>query len=369
MKKQGSPEPIAELDPNMRLTETDASGLRLFSPMEPPFQIAGFAWFGEERRYRRLPLQPRLPIPAPVDALANHTAGGQIRFRTNSRKLSIRVKLQAISAMDHMPATGQCGFDCYLDEDGKPMFHGTARYDQKQKEYESVLFELAERKPRNVTLYFPLYQGVEEVALLLEADVAVEAPAPFAGRGKVVVYGSSITQGGCAARPGMAYPSIIGRRLPYEFINLGFSGNGRGEPEMAELIADIPDPACLVLDYEANCPSVEHVQRTLPAFIDIYRERHPHVPILVVSKIRYAKELFNEQMLATRLEMKRVEQETVERRRGMGDRNIHFFDGSVLLDANFEECTVDGVHPTDLGFMRMADGLTPVLSNLLQNGV
>jgi lysophospholipase L1-like esterase len=147
---------------------------------------------------------------------------------------------------------------------------------------------------------------------------------------------------------------------------LGFSGSGRGEPELAKLVSDISGPACLVLDYEANCPSPEHMEKTLPEFIRIYRDVHPDVPILVLSKIRYARELFDDALLEKRLRMQRFQRETVERLNRQGDRNIYFYDGSGLLGANFHECTVDGVHPTDLGFMRMADGLTPVLQKLLQ---
>jgi hypothetical protein len=229
-----------------------------------------------------------------------------------------------------------------------------------------VMYEKMERQPRAITLYFPLYQGVEEVQIGLEPDADISEPAKYASSKRVIVYGTSITQGASAARPGMSYTNILSRRIPLEFINLGFSGSGRGEPELAMLVSDISGPACLVLDYEANCPSPEHMEKTLPEFIRIYRDVHPDVPILVLSKIRYARELFDDALLEKRLRMQRFQRETVERLNRQGDRNIYFYDGSGLLGANFHECTVDGVHPTDLGFMRMADGLTPVLQKLLQ---
>ncbi|MDF2713365.1 MAG: hypothetical protein K0R28_290, partial [Paenibacillus sp.] len=108
-------------------------------------------------------------------------------------------------------------------------------------------------------------------------------------------------------------------------------------------------------------------KRTLPEFIRIYREVHPAAPILVVSKIQYARERFEPALLQLRLDMKRVEMETVEMYRRQGDANIHFFDGTALLGTDsYNECTVDGVHPTDLGFLRMADTLTPVFRELLK---
>ncbi|WP_338131003.1 SGNH/GDSL hydrolase family protein [Cohnella rhizosphaerae] len=164
----------------------------------------------------------------------------------------------------------------------------------------------------------------------------------------------------------MAYPNLLSRYLPYEFINLGFSGNGKGEPEVARTIAGIADPAMFVLDYEANVGTAERMAETLPAFIRILRERHPEVPILVVSKIRSAGERFYEEMRQLLHDRKHVQRSTVERLRSEGDANVHFLDGGTLLgDEDAEECTVDGVHPTDLGFLRMAKSLAPVIRKLI----
>jgi hypothetical protein len=163
----------------------------------------------------------------------------------------------------------------------------------------------------------------------------------------------------------MAYTNILSRRINLEFLNLGFSGNGKGEPELAHILADIPDPACLILDYEANCVSTELLQQTLPDFISIYRDKHPLTPILVVSRITHAKEKFDAQMARDRADRRQIQSLAVERQRGKGDTNIYFCDGSKLLGDDAHECTVDGSHPTDLGFLRMADGLTPILQRIL----
>ncbi|MEF3311202.1 SGNH/GDSL hydrolase family protein [Paenibacillus sp. GYB004] len=336
------------------------------SPANPPFRINGFAWYGEEGKYRRLPQAPRVAIPPAVDKFANCASGGQIRFRTDSSGLALRVKLSGLADLNHMPATSQCGFDCYIDIGERQLFHSSSRYDRTKQDYEIVMYQKMERRLRDVTLYFPLYQGVEEVSVGLDRDGIIAEPAAYASDKRVVVYGTSITQGASAARPGMSYTNILSRRIPLEFINLGFSASGRGEPEVAMLVGDIPNPACLVLDYEANCPRPEHLEKTLPEFIRIYRDAHPDVPILVVSKIRYARELFDDALLNKRLSMQAIQRETVERLNRHGDQNVFFYDGSGLLGDHFHECTVDGVHPTDLGFMRIADGLTPVLQKLLE---
>lgn len=357
-----------KLDPNMALANTENVGLQWHTPKEQPFRLSGFAWFAQDGVYRRLPVQPAHEIPPAVDSLANSTAGGQIAFRTDSKRLVVRVVLAGKANMYHMPSTGQCGFDLYIGAPGEQRYCSTTRYNHKESEYEAVLFDYPDMsEERHITLNFPLYQGVKEVSIGLEPGASLLAPLPYRSPKKVVIYGTSITQGGCAARPGMAYSNILSRRIPLEFVNLGFSGNGRGEPEMARVIAEIADPALLVLDYEANSVSVELLTKTLPEFIRIYREVHPNVPILVVSKIRYAREVFDPALLQRRLEMKRVQQGNVERCRSEGDAHIHFFDGEQLLGPdNFEECTVDGVHPTDLGFLRMADTLTPVIRELVR---
>jgi lysophospholipase L1-like esterase len=356
-----------KLDPNMRLEQNEQSGLKWLSPKEQPFRISGFPWFPQDNIYRRLPAQPNYELPAAVDSLANSTAGGQIAFTTDSPRLALRVELAGEAGMYHMPATGQCGFDVYLGEPGDQQYYGTTRFDHSKSSYEAALYDEPVRQLRHVTLNFPLYQGVNEVSIGIEPGCSIAAPLPYRSSKKVIVYGTSVTQGGCASRPGMACSNILSRRIPLEFMNLGFSGNGKGEPEVARVVSEIADPALLVLEYEGNVRIVDQMRQTLPEFIRIYREVHPETPILVISRFKYARERFDPRLLQRRLDMKRVETDTVDLYRRQGDNNIHFLDGEALLGTDsYNECTVDGAHPTDLGFMRMADTLTPVFKELLK---
>ncbi|WP_317891118.1 SGNH/GDSL hydrolase family protein [Paenibacillus oceani] len=366
-------EPLKNLlevyDSNMRPNEKLEAAIRWHSPLEQPFQISGLAWFHQERKYRRLPTLPAGAVPGAVDHLANHTAGGQIRFQTDSTSLSVRVKLKGKANMVHMPATGQCGVDCYVgapDVFGPLRYGNTTKYNVTLTEYECALFTGWGNAMRNIVLNLPLYQGVEEISVGLDEHAAVLAPPGYVSGKKVVIYGTSITQGGCASRPGMAYTNILSRRIPLEFINLGFSGSGKGEPEVAEIVSQINDPACLVVDYEGNCVSTELFRETLPEFIRIYRAAHPLTPILVVSRIRYAREDLTPHLVEMRMERKHFEQTLVNELREKGDLNLYFFDGSHSLGGeDYYECTVDGSHPNDLGFLRMADAIEPVLKTLL----
>lgn len=364
-----SKELLSTYDPNMRPNELAGNGLRWHSPLEQPFTVSGLAWFQQERKYRRLPTLPPGAVPRAVDHLANHPAGGQIRFQSDSTSLSVRVKLTGKANMVHMTATGQCGVDCYVgapDTTVPLQFVNSTKYNVALEEYECALFTNWAPSKRNIVLNLPLYQGVVEIEIGLDEGAAVFAPPSYASDKKVVIYGTSVTQGGCATRPGMAYPNILSRRIPLEFLNLGFSGNGKGEPEVAQVLSTIPDPACLIVDYEGNCVSTELFRQTLPQFISIYRTAHPLTPILVVSRIRYAREELTPHLYEMRIERQRFEQSLVNELREQGDLNIYFFDGSRSLGgADFFECTVDGSHPTDLGFLRMADALEPVLKTLL----
>jgi lysophospholipase L1-like esterase len=369
-------------DPLMRAHEAKEMALEWHSPKAPPFRLVGLAWFATDGLYRRMPLRPKRALPAAVDALANHTAGAQIGFQSDSARVFVRVKLAAPADMDHMPATGQCGFDCYVGPPGDARYVMTTRYDRKQTAYECPLFDATKfdhRQPadtfppldtagpalRNFTLNFPLYQGMEEVSVGLDAGAQVLPPPSFALDRPVVAYGTSITQGGCAARPGMAWTNILSRRLNVEFINLGFSGSGCGEPEVAATIAEIPNPACFIVDYEANSGGTEPLKKTFPVFVGILRKAHPKVPILVISAIPYSFERLNPRLAQPRLERREFLRGAVGELRRGGDRLLFFQDGGELLGEDFEECSVDGAHPTDLGFRRIADGLTPVVRGIL----
>lgn len=352
------------LDEHMVVRAVDRDGIAWYSPLQAPFQLCGFPWNAQDRLYRRLPAAPAYPIREAVDALANCTAGGSVRFRTNAGKLLVSVKLAAPANMYHMPATGQCGFDCYVGAGANSRFVGTTRFDPRAGEYESVLFDRFDRTMREVTVHFPLYQGVREVWIGVPEDAAVEAPLPFSGSGKLVFYGTSVTQGGCASRPGMAYPSILGRKLNRETINLGFSGNGKGEPELAQLIRTIPDMALLVVDYVSNV-TVEEYKATLPRFLSLIREAHPQLPILIVSSIRFAKYDFIDSRREGHQACRDFAERTALELQHSGDSHIGFLDGDTLLDDSYDECTVDGVHPTDLGFWRMAETMLGPIRSML----
>lgn len=355
-----------DLDENMQIDSTTDDSMTWHAPTTPPFQLSGFAWYEQDETYRRLPVKTRYLISKPLDQLANCTAGGQIRFRTNAQKIALRVKLTGIADMNHMPATGQCGFDCYVGGPTEQQFVSTAVYNHLDDEYEVTMIDRAETSWLEITLNFPLYQGVEKVEVGLNGQAEVFAYPAYESEQPIVFYGTSITQGGCASRPGMAYTNILSRRFNRECINLGFSGNGKGEANVARIISEIAKPALLVIDYEANCESTADYKKTLPEFIHTYRKAHPIVPILLVSKYPYAGEVVSTSLRGERLERLLFQRELVEELKSFGDKHIHFYDGTALLGKYKDEATVDGVHPTDVGFIAIAENLEPAIRDILE---
>lgn len=329
-----------------------------------PFRLSGFPWFHCDGHYRRLPVLPLGQIRDAVSELADCTAGGQVAFQSDSRHLAVRVKLAGPANMNHMPATGQCGFDLYVGEPGKQRYHNTARYDIRQTAYEVELFEHPERAMRTFTLNFPLYQGVGAVQIGLSPEALVQRPPAWSDRHPVIIYGTSITQGGCASRPGLAYPNIISRALNREIVNLGFSGNGCGDPEVLRLMAAIPDPGLWVLDYDANAGSQDELRRSLPVAIGVLRSARTDVPILVVSRMVWARDFSHQESAKNREIRAEIQRSAVEAARAAGDLHVHFFDGSLLTGPDADECTVDGVHPNDIGFLQIARALLPEFQRL-----
>jgi len=318
-------------------------------------------WFSVVRSRQGVPAEA---LPAAVDWLANCPAGGQVAFQSDSRHVAVRVKLAGVANMNHMPATGQCGFDLYIGSPSLMRFHNVTKYDHRLAAYEVLLFDHPDAEMRTFTLNFPLYQGVEELQIGLDPDAQIQATPPYSINGRIVYYGTSITQGGCASRPGMAHTNILSRALNAEVVNLGFSGSGKGEPEVCQTFAQITDPRLFVLHYESNV-DLERLRTTLPENIRILRNQHRDVPILVVSRIRFARDITHAESRRSRERAREMQADLVEKARTAGDPFIFFLDGSTLLGEDFDECTVDGVHPTDMGFMRIAKGLEPAIRRIL----
>jgi lysophospholipase L1-like esterase len=337
------------------------NGLRWMPVTSPGIDVAGLPWFQENHgEFWRLPARSKDAFPKAVWNLALDPTGGRIRFRTDSSTVALRLEWPHPSDMRNMHSFGQSGVDLYVSG----AYQGTATPDKDSvpgKVYEHVYFKARPRVMREITIYLSLYSPVKVLEIGLDRNAAVERAAPFAVPAPVVFYGTSITQGGCASRPGMSYQAIIGRRLNLNHVNLGFSGNGKGEATVARAVAEI-DAAVFVLDFAQNNPDVDSLEQVYDPFIGILRERHPDTPIVAITPIYAAGEALgnskNEQMRA-------LIRKVVSRRIGAGDTHLQLVEGTDLLGPSRVDGLVDGTHPNDLGFQWMADGLVERLRKVL----
>lgn len=356
---------VARYDANMAsaLITGGGSGIVWHDADEPGFRIGGLP-FRTGGNFRRLPALPEGAIPEAVDRLAWHTAGATLAFKTASRNLCLRAKLRCSKLMDHMTAVGSAGFDLYMGVPGERRLCGVTRFPAQESEYAVILIrDLPEGEEREFLLHFPNYSGVEKLEIGLDPAAAVAPPTPWSAGGRIVFYGTSITQGGCASRPGMSLTALLSRRWNREVVNLGFSGSGKGEPEVLELVASVPDPALFVLDYAVNAGLVKF-RETLPGAVDIIRARSRNAPIALLTPMHLALELYREKRAGEFREVCALMRREAEIRRAAGDVNVHFVDGTVE-DPSWSEYMVDGVHLTDLGFFRQYEKVAPQLEKLL----
>lgn len=325
--------------------------------------VAGQGWQDTQLPYDRLPAKAEMLVRKPVWDLSHNTAGVSIRFVSDATKLKIRWTLLNESlAMPHMPATGVSGLDLYVKYEDQWRWLAAGR-PENFPDNEVTLFSGILTGKREYELYLPLYNGVVKVELGIEPGTLIES-APVRSTRPIVWYGTSITQGGCASRPGMAASNILSRRLNREIINLGFSGNGTMEPEMAHLLAEL-NPAIYMLANMENLKMEDVFARTT-AFVSILRAAHPETPIVLIESVRYSHAFLhpeaNRQIFEERKELHRA----FQRLQMNGVNNLHYLYGDALY-GNDGEATVDGVHATDVGFLRQANALEPLLKQLLEN--
>ncbi|MBO5110801.1 MAG: hypothetical protein J6D21_08805 [Clostridia bacterium] len=349
---------LEEIDKNFKIeTNLDKSDIKFYSVLEKPFSIYGVHY--ENGKFRRMPEFVAKRVNEGVDRLHTNTSGGRVRFVTDSKYVAISAKMCNIGKMDHFAITGSGGFDLYVRVNGQDRFNNTFRppFDCTDG-YESV-FEFKTAELREITVNFPLYSDVCSLYIGLEEKAKIEAPTPYKNRKPIVYYGHSITQGGCASRPGNAYPSIISRSLNVDFVNLGFSGSARGEREIAEYIASL-DMEMFVYDYDHNAPTWEHLQNTHEAMFQVIRRAHPTLPILMMTSI--SKDRCHD----NKSKRRQIIYQTYKNARDKGDENVYFWDGDKEFAPYEEYGTVEGCHPNDHGFVGIATSLVPRIQEILK---
>lgn len=349
---------ITEVDKNFAVSES--SGEKVFLDCRTdPMELTGLA-DRANGSFSRLPQEIEDVVRAELKWLARQTSGARLRFRTDSREITLRAKLPSVMLMRHMPLTGSSGFDVYA---GRKLAGICAPVDLNSTTFEqSVKLDSAPDKGgmRDVTVNFPLYNFVDSLEVGFDHDSTLEPP--HATRyGRVVFYGSSITQGGVASRPGTNYANLLAKNLDFELYNLGFSGNAFGDEPIADYIASLPMKV-FVMDYDFNARSLEELEAThLPMYLKL-REKQPEAGVIFITNPVAGVYL----SLESAARRNAIVLKTYEYAVSHGDERVRYIDGASLFGEDERDtCTTDRLHPNDLGFFRMARRVEPVLSELL----
>jgi hypothetical protein len=318
--------------------------------------------FHTEKNYVRFPQEYKKTLRPDVWDLGQHSAGISIRFRTNSPGIAVRWTVKGDNIMDHMAFTGIKGIDLYAYVDGHWKYVNTGRVKGKTNVFTMVrsgggIF-------REYLLNLPLYDGIDSLSIGINSSAEISVPKEnyLIARKPVVYYGSSIAQGGCASRPGMAFTNILSRAMDRSFINMGFSGSGTFDLSVGEAMCET-DAALYVIDCNPNTQT-ELIYDRAVELVKLLKKKRPLVPVLLVEGFYYENGFVNPMDSDT--EKKRILlQRAFEELKDSGIKQLYYKKGVGMIGFDHEG-TVDGVHPNDLGMLRIAESLKPVIQKIIR---
>lgn len=298
-----------------------------------------------------------------VEALSKESAGGRVRFSTDSPYIAIRAKYRVVGRSSHLALVSSSGFDLYIDGEYGSRFVKEFRmpYDMVDR-YEQIVY-LDGESMRSFTVNFPVHAVVESLEIGLKPGAAIGSARPYRDTAPVLFYGSSIVHGTAASRPGTIYPAIISRELNIDFRNIGFSGMAKGEPAIAEWMAGLP-MSVFVCDYDHNAPTVEHLEGTHYVLYETIRAKNPDVPYIMITRPDYWTLPREQEHI---LQRRDVIMSSYLKARASGDKNVYFIDGLSFNSVHHQyEMSLDSVHPNDAGFIRMAEVIGTVIRHVLE---
>ncbi len=352
---------IERLDKNFIIPSAlDLPDVRWYDVRKAPFKIYGLYKPETEERFRRMPKEVSSKVNEGVALFGEYPTGGRIRFKTNSKYIAIKVECKNEPMMGHICRVGMSGLDLYISESGEkhhfknsfiPAWNVTDGF-------ENYVYCSDGEKLLDCVINMPNYDYIDNLYLGFSDSATVESGEEYKHTTPVVFLGSSITQGGCASRPGNCYVNMLSRELDTDIINLGFSGSCRGEQILSDYVASL-NMAVFVCDYDHNAPTPNHLRDTHLPLYKTFRAKQPETPIIFITK----PDWINDPNAAAR---RQVVLDTYNYALEKGDKNVYFVDGKTLWEGlNPNDCTVDGCHPNDLGFFRMFEKICPVLEKLL----
>ena len=353
---------IEKIDSNFIVNKnTNNKNLTYYKVPNPVFKLYGVFYDEDEKCFRRIKKDIASTVSEGVNYLSYHTSGGRLRFSTDSAYFELTVKMKELPIMSHMAIEGSSGFMLVEEnEDGSTGYFRIIPPMWNQNKGYTLSGELPKNKMRNYILWFPLYNDVEDIVLGLDKDSNIGSGRKYKDIKPILYYGSSITQGGCASRPDNDYQALISKWNNIDFINQGYSGNGLAEDNMVDYLASI-DTSLFVCDYDFNAYDSEYLLKTHKRLYERYRAVKKDTPILFISAptADYACGI---EECNKRFE---IIKDTYNYAINNGDKNVYLLDGRTFFDNKDRmNHTVDGCHPTDLGFYQMAKMIYEKMSQI-----
>ena len=305
--------------------------------------------------YRRMPYDVAKTISENVALISLECAGGRVRFATDSPYIAIFVKYRSVAKVSNYSFTATMGFDLYSN---MRYIGSYVPAMDTVNNFESVIDLEKPNGVQEYTLNFPVCSEIEELYIGVKRGSEINKGCNYAIKKPIVFYGSSVTQGSCASRPGNTYPNMISRALDCDYINLGFWGNAMGEEQMAKYIAGL-DMSVFVYDYDYNAPNAEYLKATHEKMFNIIRECQPDLPIIMLTAPKCYTTPQDEERIA-------IIKQTYENAILKGDKKVCFISGVEMLSAVKDTALADNIHPGDSGFISMASHITKELKLLLK---
>ena len=340
-----------KLDENIRKL-----GLTFYDAESKPFKIHGV--YRDGAKLIRLPKEVAEKCNDGVVFHHDNSAGGRVRFVTDSEIVAISADMEVKEDSPHFSVMAMCGFDMYQKlEDGSHQYVGSFVPPRTVKTGYSSFIRFEEKKLREITINMPSYNDVYKLYIGLEEGAKLESASDYKYKTPIVYYGSSITQGSSASRPGMSYENIITRRLDTDYINLGFSGSAKGEKAISEYISKL-NMSIFVYDYDHNAPTNEYLMATHERMFKEFRMAQPDTPVIMLTKPNFVQ---SKSQLETAATVKRTYDNAVNN----GDKNVYFINGKDLMALCGNEGTAENTHPNDFGFYSMAKVLGDLIEKIL----
>lgn len=328
--------------------------MKTYHYYQSPLQLFGVPLYDRERKLQRVPDAVIEALPH-IEKLAKRCPGARLRFRTNTRRLRVGFSLKTLVIDRGMSIYG-CQ-SAHVLSGALQDLHFLGLVSPKNYETKTASEEFTLSGDLcDILIYLPRNEIVEDIWVEIDEEAEIQSCTPYNGK-PIVYYGSSITEGGCACNPFNAYNAILSNHLNRDYYNLGFSNSARGELVMADFIASL-DMSLFVYDYDHNAPDAAHLARTHEPFYQRIRKAQPTLPILILTmpKERYTEEVERRQVILR----------TYENALHAGDKHVYFLDGETFYGPKDRYCcSIDGIHPNDLGFHRMAQVIEPKLREIL----